>query len=486
MEKSDIGVIGLAVMGEGLALNLESKGYSVSVYNRPHPDRSVTGRFLEEYGKGHHFRGFEDIKDFVDSLGRPRKILMMVKAGPAVDQVIEQLLPLLWPGDILMDGGNSNFEDTERRVKYAESKGFYFIGAGISGGAEGARHGASIMPGGSEQAWPEVRDMLRNIAAKARDGSPCCEWIGGGGSGHFVKTVHNGIEYADMELIAETYFVMKRMLHAGNPGIAGWFDQWNTGKLRSYLIEITADILRHKEKDDGFLIDRILDVAGQKGTGRWSVENAMKLGVPLTLIATAVFQRDLSARKELRTETTRYYKTAKPVFSHKPGVMAAEIHDALYASKIISYAQGFELMQQASAHYTWNLRLPAIARIWRAGCIIRADLLNPIAQAYEEIPELQHLLLAPYFRTQIEEALPAWKSLLLKTTREETAVPAFAAALNYFYSLSSDLLPANLIQAQRDYFGAHTFERNDRPRGEFFHEDWNGKGNDTHAGIYNA
>lgn len=486
MKKSDIGVIGLAVMGEGLALNLESKGYCVSVYNRPHPEHSAVGHFLQEHGKDHCFAGFEEWTDFVESLERPRKILIMVKAGPAVDQVIEQLLPLLAPGDILMDGGNSNFEDTERRVKYVESKGFYFIGAGVSGGQEGALHGASIMPGGSEKAWPEVKEILQSIAAKADDGSPCCEWIGKGGAGHFVKMVHNGIEYADMELIAEAYFVMKRMLNAGNPNIASHFEEWNTGKLKSYLIGITADILRHKESDDVFLIDRILDAAGQKGTGRWSVVNAMELGVPLNLIATAVFQRDLSSLKDLRTEAARKYETDTPVFTHKPGIMIQEIHDALYASKIISYTQGFELMHRASQRFGWELNLSAIARIWRAGCIIRAALLDPIADTFDTQPQLPNLLLSDRFRTQINEALPAWKSLAIKATRENTAVPAFTAALHYFYSLTTSVLPANLIQAQRDYFGAHTFERNDRPRGEFFHEDWTGEGSDTHAGIYNA
>lgn len=486
MKKSDIGVIGLAVMGEGLALNLEDKGYRVSVYNRPHPSHSVVQHFMQEYGKGRRFEGFEDLKTFVQSLERPRKILMMVKAGTAVDQVIEQLLPLLESGDILIDGGNSNFEDTERRVQYVESKGYYYIGAGVSGGQEGALHGASIMPGGSEKAWPEVREILQRIAAKAEDGSPCCEWIGGGGAGHFVKMVHNGIEYADMELIAEAYFVMKQTLNTGNLGIATWFEEWNKGKLKSYLIEITADILRHKDTEGNFLIDKILDVAGQKGTGRWSVIQAMELGIPLNLIATAVFQRDLSSHKDLRITAARKYKTDAPVFTHNPEIMHQEIHDSLYASKIISYTQGFALMQQASEHFHWELNLAAIARIWRAGCIIRAALLTPIAEIFDSAPHLENLLLSPWFREQIREVLPNWKALLIKTTRENTAVPAFAAALNYFYSLTTQTLPANLIQAQRDYFGAHTFERTDRPRNEFFHEDWTGEGNDTHAGIYNA
>lgn len=486
MKKSDIGVIGLAVMGEGLALNLESKGYKVSVYNRPHPDHSVVRRFMEEQAQEKQFEGYEDLTAFVHSLDSPRKILMMIRAGAPVDELIDRLLPLLSPGDILIDGGNSNFEDTERRVKYVEAQGMYFVGAGISGGQEGALHGASIMPGGSEKAWPFIRDMLQNIAAKTEDGQPCCEWIGNGGAGHFVKMVHNGIEYADMELIAEAYFIMKSMLHAGNPNIASHFEEWNQGKLKSYLIEITADILRRKDPKGGFLTDHILDVAGQKGTGRWSVVHAMELGVPLHLVATAVFQRDLSGEKEIRLEAARKYRTDEPVFTYKPDIAYQEIHDALYASKIISYAQGFELMYRASRYYKWELRLAAIARIWRAGCIIRAQLLDPIAETFQTQPELPNLLLAPWFRDQLKETLFNWKNLLLKTTRNNRAVPAFAAALNYFYSLTTNNLPANLIQAQRDYFGAHTFERNDRPRGEFFHENWTGEDDGTHAGIYNA
>lgn len=488
MKTSDIGVIGLAVMGESLALHLENTGLRVSVYNRTVKgiEEGVVEHFMETYGPNRRFSGFGSLRHFTESLKTPRKILLMVRAGQAVDDLMEQLIPLLSPGDILIDGGNSNYLDTERRVRLMESLGFYFIGAGISGGQEGALHGASIMPGGSEAAWPYVKDILQNIAAKAEDGQPCCEWIGKGGSGHFVKMVHNGIEYADMELIAEAYYILRHMLHAGNPGIAARFEEWNQGKLKSYLIEITAAILRHKEKNGDFLIDRILDVAGQKGTGRWTVSNSLDLGIPLNLVATAVFQRDISVQKELREKLARFYQAAQPTFSHKPGVMLAEVHDALYASKLISYAQGFALMQAASQQFNWQLNLAAIARIWRAGCIIRADFLNRIAGIAEAQPDIPNLLLSDYFQQQIQEALPNWKSLIQKTTREEVPVPAFSAALNYFYSISTAKLPANLIQAQRDYFGAHTFERNDRLRGEFFHEDWTGEGNDTHSGIYTA
>lgn len=483
MEKTDIGIIGLAVMGENLALNMESKGFQVSVYNRT---GIVTEHFMAGRAEGKQIRGYDALDSFVDSIILPRKIMMMVRAGNAVDEMIAQLLPLLSPGDILIDGGNSNYEETERRVRELESKGFYFVGAGVSGGEEGALHGPSIMPGGSVDAWPKVKKILQSIAAKAEDGSPCCEWIGPGGAGHFVKMVHNGIEYGDMQLIAEAYFVMLRMLHAGNETIAGHFADWNKGKLQSYLIEITAEILRHKDTDGDFLIDRILDSAGQKGTGKWSVISSMEFGIPLNLIATAVFERNLSALKELRLKASDIYKQRYPEFNHSSGLMAQEIHDTLYASKLVSYAQGFALIQQASQQYNWHLNLSVIARIWRAGCIIRSAFLNRIAEAFEADEQLQNLLLAPYFSTQIKESLPAWKSLITKTTLEEVAVPAFSSALNYFYSLTSDQLPANLIQAQRDYFGAHTFERTDRPRGRFFHENWTGEGGDTASGIYNA
>ena len=483
MKKSDIGVIGLAVMGENLVLNMESKGFHVSVYNRT---LSVTDHFTEGRAAGKHISGYTTLKEFTESLDTPRKIMMMVRAGSAVDSIIEQLLPLLSPGDILIDGGNSNYEDTERRVKEVEAKGFYYIGAGVSGGEEGALHGPSIMPGGSVAAWPEVKPILQSIAAKAEDHTPCCDWIGAGGSGHFVKMVHNGIEYGDMQLIAEAYFVMKRMLHDENEKMASHFEEWNKGKLQSYLIEITAKILKHKDEQGIYLIDYILDTAGQKGTGKWSVINAMEFGVSLNLIATAVFERALSSHKELRIEAAKAYEENKPGFTHTPGAMLQEIHDSLYASKLVSYAQGFALMQEASKHFGWNLNFASIARIWRNGCIIRSAFLNRIAEAFEADTNLSHLLLTPYFKKEIQEALPSWKSLLSKTIREEVAVPAFSSALNYFYSLTTATLPANMIQAQRDFFGAHTFERTDEPRGVFFHENWTGEGGETASRNYNA
>lgn len=487
--KTDIGLIGLAVMGENLALNLANNGWRVSVYNRTVPgvEEGVVERFMNGRAKGKMIEGFTDIAAFVDSIAVPRKIMMMVRAGSAVDDLMTQLFPYLSPGDILIDGGNSNYEDTNRRVKLAESKGFYFIGAGVSGGEEGALHGASIMPGGSEKAWPEVRAILQSIAAKAPDGAPCCEWIGPAGSGHFVKMIHNGIEYGDMQLIADAYWVMKNLLDMSNEEMASVFDRWNEGKLRSYLIEITANILRHKDAKTGeYLVDEILDAAGQKGTGKWSVINAMELGMPLGLIATAVFERSLSAQRELREFAAHEFKGRHPIAVYNKQDTIEEIFAALYASKLVSYAQGFAVLQKASDTFEWNLDLATIARLWRAGCIIRSVFLNDIATAFESADKPGHLLLAPYFKNEMKELLSGWKNLVAQAMREELPAPAFSSALNYFYSLTSANLPANLIQAQRDYFGAHTFERKDELRGQFFHENWTGEGGDTKSGTYNV
>lgn len=486
--KTAIGLIGLAVMGENLALNMESKGWHVSVYNRTVPgvEEGVVERFINGRAHGKNLEGFTDITQFVDSLSVPRKIMMMVRAGSAVDQLMDQLFPLLSPGDILIDGGNSNYEDTNRRVLLAESKGLLFVGSGVSGGEEGALNGASIMPGGSEQAWPQVKDILQSIAARAADGTPCCQWVGPAGSGHFVKMIHNGIEYGDMQLIGEAYWVMKNLLDLNNEEMGDLFAHWNEGKLRSYLVEITANILRHKDKTGEFLLDKILDAAGQKGTGKWSVINAMELGMPLGLIATAVFERSLSAQKELREKAARLFpnKHSQPVYNKKE--MAQAIFAALYASKLVSYAQGFAVLQQASDSFGWNLDLASIARMWRGGCIIRSIFLNDIATAFEAPEKPKHLLLAPYFREEMKNLLPGWKNLVGEALREELPVPAFSSALNYFYSLTSAQLPANLVQAQRDYFGAHTFERVDELRGQFYHENWTGHGGDTQSGTYNV
>ncbi len=486
--KTDIGLIGLAVMGENLALNMAGKGWNVSVYNRTvlGVEEGVVERFVNGRAKGKSIQGHTDIADFVASIAAPRKIMMMVRAGSAVDELMDQLFPHLSAGDILIDGGNSNFEDTNRRVELAEKKGFRFVGAGVSGGEEGALNGASIMPGGSESAWEEVKPILQSIAAKTSDGTPCCEWIGPAGSGHFVKMIHNGIEYGDMQLISEAYWVMKQLLNLNNEQMADIFAYWNEGKLRSYLIEITANILRHKDKSGGYLIDKILDAAGQKGTGKWSVINAMELGMPLGLIATAVFERSLSAQKVLREGAAKQFARQHTQVVYSKPEMVDEIYSALYASKLVSYAQGFAVLQRASDAFGWNLNLASVARMWRGGCIIRSVFLNDIAAAFESKDKPKHLLLAPYFKKEIQQLLPGWKHLVTISMKEELPVPAFSSALNYFYSLVSAKLPANMVQAQRDYFGAHTFERTDELRGLFFHENWTGHGGDTKSGTYNV
>ena len=483
--KTDIGLIGLAVMGENLALNMESKGWHVSVYNRTVPgvEEGVVERFLNGRAKGKNIEGFTDIKAFVDSIAIPRKIMMMVRAGSPVDELMDQLFPLLSPGDILIDGGNSNYEDTNRRVQLAESKGFLFVGSGVSGGEEGALNGASIMPGGSEKAWPEVKPILQSIAAKAPDGTPCCQWVGPAGSGHFVKMIHNGIEYGDMQLIAEAYWVMKKLLDLTNEEMADVFARWNEGKLRSYLIEITANILRHKDKSGGYLIDKILDAAGQKGTGKWSAIAAMDENDPLTLITEAVYARMLSALKSQREQASSLFPPS-PVGIHKTGNEA--IRDALYAAKLVSYAQGFSLLRQASLRYGWQLDYGTIAQIWREGCIIRSAFLSKITEAYRQNPELENLLFDDFFRNKITESATAWRSVVANGMLSGIPLPCMSAALSYFDGLRTGDSAANLIQAQRDYFGAHTFERTDAPRGQFFHNDWTGKGGDTTSGSYNV
>lgn len=487
-KKSNIGLIGLAVMGENLALNMERNGWQVSVWNRTVPgvEEGVVDRFVEGRAKGKNIIGCETLEDFVDTLETPRVVMMMVRAGSAVDELIEKVVPYLSPGDILIDGGNSNFEDTARRVKNMYERGFYFVGAGVSGGEEGALNGASIMPGGAVEAWPTVKPILQSIAAKADDGTPCCDWVGPGGSGHFVKMIHNGIEYGDMQLISEAYFLLKRLQGIGNEEMGDLFARWNEGNLKSYLVEITGHILKHKDVTGEYLLDRILDVAGQKGTGKWSVINALELAMPLELIATAVFERNLSGEKELREQAARAYPKRNSESVYDKEELVEEIRQTLYASKLVSYAQGFGVMKKASEVYDWNLNLATIARLWRAGCIIRSAFLDDIAKAYEQDANLSHLLLAPHFEDEMKEALPYWKKLVAIAAKEEIASPAFASALNYFYSLTTDRLPANLIQAQRDYFGAHTFERVDEERGKFFHENWTGHGGNTKSGTYNA
>ena len=477
MEKADIGLIGLGVMGQNLALNLANNGWKVVVWNRtvPGKEENVAENFIANRARGKGIVGSSELTDFVEALKTPRVILLMVQAGPAVDELIGKLTPLLDEGDIVIDGGNSYYEDTERRVKELYAKGMYFVGCGISGGEEGALHGASIMPGGAPEAWPVIQPILTSIAAKADDGVPCCEWVGPGGAGHYVKMVHNGIEYGDMQLIAETYFAMKHLLDFDNEGMAEVFARWNGGRLQSYLIEITADILRHKENGGGYLLDSILDAAGQKGTGRWSVINALQLNTPLDVIAEAVFARNLSAEKNLRVLMAKHYIHAenRPVYNCQDTVIALE--STLYAARLVGYAQGFALMRTAGEQYGWKLNLSSIALLWRAGCIIRSVFLNDIAEAYRRVPQLSHLLLDGHFGMEVAEALPAWQKCVGSLLKEGVAAPVLSAALNYFLGLTTDHSPANMIQAMRDYFGAHTFERVDSPRGEFFHEQWENK-----------
>lgn len=488
-KKSDIGLIGLAVMGENLALNIANKGWQVSVYNRTVKgvEEGVVERFIAGRAKNTTINGYTDIPAFVESIARPRKIMMMVRAGSAVDELMEQLFPHLDAGDILIDGGNSNYQDTNRRVAVAEERGFRFVGCGVSGGEEGALNGASLMPGGSRSAWDEVKDILQSIAARANDGTPCCSWVGAQGAGHFVKMIHNGIEYGDMQLIAEAYWILKQFAQLSNEEIAENFEKWNKGKLNSYLIEITAEILRHKEKNGSSLIDNILDTAGQKGTGKWSVINALDLGQPLGLIATAVFERSLSANKELRVKGHELYKNnyTKVTSLNKEQILNYT-HAALYAAKLVSYAQGFATLQAASDAFDWQLDMASIARMWRGGCIIRSAFLDEIARAYETENKLEHLLLAPYFKNEIGELISGWREIVTIALQNGIPAPAFSSALNYFHSFTSLNLPANMLQAQRDYFGAHTFERRDAPRGTFFHENWTGHGGDTKSTNYNV
>lgn len=478
---ADIGLIGLAVMGENLVLNMADKGYTVAVYNRT---VEKVKKFIEGRGKGKNFIGANSIESFVKSIERPRKVMMLIKAGQPVDDFIEKLLPYLEKGDIIIDGGNSHFPDTIRRTKYVESKGLLYIGAGVSGGEEGALKGPSIMPGGSPEAWKHVKKIFQDIAAKV-DGIPCCDWVGRDGAGHFVKMVHNGIEYGDMQLISEAYFIMKELLGMGSDEMQEVFAKWNEGELDSYLIEITSEILGYKE-DGEPLIEKILDAAGQKGTGKWTAISALDLGVPLTLIGEAVFARVLSSQKEERLEASKMIKSPEANFNGDKQQFIKDIMQALYASKIISYAQGYVLLREAAAEYKWELNYGGIAQMWRGGCIIRSVFLAKITKAFDEIPDLKNLLLAPFFNSTLEEAQLGWRRVISKAVENGIPVPAFSSAIAYYDGYRTAYLPANMIQAQRDYFGAHTYERIDKPRGEYFHTNWTGRGGKTASGTYNA
>ena len=481
MKKSDIGLIGLAVMGENLVMNMESKGFTVSVFNRT--VEKVT-RFVEGRAKGKNIVGTYSLEELVASLEKPRKVMMMIQAGAAIDGMIDRLLPLLDDGDIIIDGGNSHFPDTARRTAYVESMGKLYIGTGVSGGEEGALNGPSMMPGGSPAAWPSVKPILQAICAKVEDGSPCCDWVGENGAGHFVKMVHNGIEYGDMQLICEAYQYMKDYLGMTADEMHGVFAEWNKGELDSYLIEITRDILAYKDTDGSPIVDKILDTAGQKGTGKWTGIAALDEGVPLTLITEAVFSRCLSAMKEERVKASGILGGEIKKFEGDKKAAVEKLRQALLASKIVSYAQGYTLMRQAAKTYGWNLNYGGIALMWRGGCIIRSVFLGKIKEAYDRNPGLDNLLLDPYFCDKMKELAPAWRETVASAITAGTPVPAFSAALSYFDGLRCGRLPANLLQAQRDYFGAHTYERTDAPRGEFFHTNWTGKGGDTAASQY--
>jgi len=466
---ADIGLMGLGVMGSSLALNIESHGYSVAVHNRSRKeiDDLINGRAKEK-----NIIGCVDIVDFVNSIKKPRKVMLMVVAGSVVDDCINKLTPYLDQGDIIIDGGNSHYPDTIRRTKSLEEQGFLFVGAGVSGGEEGALKGPSIMPGGSSSAWPEVKDIFQTISAKVENDEPCCDWIGEDGSGHFVKMVHNGIEYGDMQLICEAYQIMKDLLGMSADEMHDIFKQWNEGELSSYLIEITADILAYKEKDGTPLVERILDTAGQKGTGKWTATVALELGTPLTLIGEAVFSRYLSSIKQDRVEASKLLGGPNIQFNGNKEQVLEDIHDALYAAKIVSYAQGYTLLNEAAKQFNWNLNYGGIALMWRGGCIIRSAFLNKIKDAYDNNPEIKNLLLDPFFKDKINNCQEGWRRIASIAMTHGVPIPAMTSSLSYYDGYRSERLPANLLQAQRDYFGAHSYERIDRSAGEFFHTDW--------------
>ena len=482
MKQADIGLIGLAVMGENLVLNMESRGFTVAVYNRT---AEKVDRFASGRGAGKNIVPCRSLQELSNALARPRKVMLMVKAGRAVDDLIEQLLDVLEPGDVIIDGGNSHYPDTVRRTAYVEEKGLLYVGTGVSGGEEGALTGPSLMPGGSPEAWPLIRPVFQAICAKA-DGEPCCDWVGENGAGHFVKMVHNGIEYGDMQLICEAYQLMRDGLGMSSREMHEVFAAWNETELKSYLIEITRDILGYVDENGECTVEHILDTAGQKGTGKWTGIAALEEGVPLTLIGEAVFSRCLSALKDERTAAAALYPRQIPAFEGDRESMLEDLRKALYASKIISYAQGYALMRTAAGSNGWNLNYGGIALMWRGGRIIRSVFLGRIREAFEKDPELTNLLTDPYFAGVIRTLLPAWRRAVAWAVSAGVPVPAMSSALAYFDGYTTEKLPANLLQAQRDYFGAHTYERLDSPRGQVFHTNWTGRGGETHAETYNA
>ncbi len=481
--KADIGLIGLAVMGENLVLNIESRGYTVAVFNRT--TDKVTG-FVNGRGKGKKIIPAYSLEELISSLERPRKIMLMVKAGKPVDDFIEMIIPLLDKGDIIIEGGNSHFPDTIRRTGYVESKGLLYIGTGVSGGEEGALLGPSLMPGGSKEAWPHVKDIFYAIAARADDGAPCCTWIGDNGAGHFVKMAHNGIEYGDMQLICEAYHLMVNSGAFTYDEMADIFEDWNRAELDSYLIQITGEIMRFRDDDGQPMVTKILDSAGQKGTGKWTVVSALDHGVPLSLIGESVFARFISSMKKERINASPLFSSPAKNIPADKKKFVDDIRKALYASKIISYAQGFNLLKNAAVEYKWDLNYGEIAMIWRGGCIIRSAFLNKIFEAFKRDPKLPNLIMDDYFSAILRENSESWRRVIAGAVRDGVPVPAMSAALSWFDSYRSAWLPANLLQAQRDYFGAHTYQRVDKQEGEHFHTNWTGRGGDTASSTYNA
>ncbi|WP_319477771.1 decarboxylating NADP(+)-dependent phosphogluconate dehydrogenase [Marispirochaeta aestuarii] len=483
-KKADIGLIGLAVMGQNLVLNMNDKGFKVAVFNRT---ISKVDDFLKGPAKGRDtIYGAHSVEEFVARLERPRKVMLMVKAGDVVDSFIEMVLPYLEEGDLIIDGGNSHFPDTIRRTKALAEKGILYIGTGVSGGEEGARLGPSMMPGGNKKAWPLVKNIFQSIAAKTEDGEPCCDWVGEDGAGHYVKMVHNGIEYGDMQLICEAYMLMKNALGMDADEMHEVFKEWNTGDLDSYLVQITRDILAFKDEDGSALVEKILDTAGQKGTGKWTGVSSLDLGVPVTLIGEAVFARCLSAMKEERVEAGKVLSGPDAKFSGDKATFIEDIKKALLASKIISYTQGYMLMREAAREYGWNLNYGGIALMWRGGCIIRSVFLGRIKEAFDKKADLNNLLMDDWFKNKIDECQASWRRVVAKAVELGIPTPAFSTALAFYDGYRNDRLPANLLQAQRDYFGAHTYERVDKPRGQFFHTNWTGTGGDVSASTYNV
>ena len=475
-ETCDIGLIGLAVMGQNLVLNMNDHGFKVAVFNRT---TSKVDDFIGDEAKGTEVVGTHTIPEFIASLKRPRRVMLMVKAGSAVDQTIDELLPLLEAGDIVIDGGNSLFTDSSRREASLSAKGILFVGTGVSGGEEGARFGPSIMPGGNPAAWPHVKPIFQAIAAKVEDGTPCCDWVGEGGSGHYVKMIHNGIEYGDMQLICEAYQLLKDEL-------SEVFTEWNKGELDSYLIEITSQIFAVKDDDGSPLIDKILDAAGQKGTGKWTCMSALDTGMPVTLIGEAVFARCLSALKDERVDASKVLTGPATAIASDRAAFIEDVRRALYCSKIISYAQGYMLLSAAAKEYKWNLNLGGIALMWRGGCIIRSRFLARIKEAFDKNPTLSNLLLDSFFSETLDKDQTSWRSGCIRAITHGVPVPAFSTAMSFYDGFRTARLPANLLQAQRDFFGAHTYERVDQPRGQFSHTNWTGRGGKVSSTTYNA